>query len=633
MTLTQVLVRSAVLFAVLCSGITAGQAQEPETETVCQLETGVAPLVSLSWLEQPEPGQVGTLPGSVVTLVATNHSPRPQLARVRLHRFGNHRQPPLPPLWLWLPAKGHRHLPLPVRALGFRPLRLETSASLRAHVEVLGFQRVGRHWRWRTLGQSLGPKLYFHGERVPGELSTRLVIYDNAAKLAQFNAGDVRGERLDDAREVLAAIRPADLPLSLAAIIDPQGGGQRPDDVLSGGPGSGNQNFCVRIPFNTEDSGVGEDFLDGAGFQWVAASYARVDITNFNFGNNSLVVDDGRLDADGCISFDHTPTSDIWAVVVISQADIPSTDEPSDQNRFLALDQGGNVSTWFWHGELNPLNDPHFFYLDGDERSNIFVAGTQSLIRFSDGLADEVLYAMDAACPSTPNNSCNSLFTTIENEEIPVAYVHPDHNSHKFAISHEMGHAVVHRFFGDVHPVKNGMYDLNTGGPACIFNAGAHALHSEEYSSSALTEGFAQFYATAVWNDTAEQDGFFHYYKDDYKGGAVQDVDMAEGPLGGVDAYLRNVCAGDDAEKLGHGVELDWARQLWDYRTQPGTVPTNREILEQYGLAVNAPGLGGWFFTNSWQRMLDGIAEFDADNGTNFLPRWDATDELNGIDF
>ncbi len=241
---------------------------------------------------------------------------------------------------------------------------------------------------------------------------------------------------------------------------------------------------------------------------------------------------------------------------------------------------------------------------------------------------------MDAACPSASDNSCNSTFLTIENESISVAYIHPDHNDHKFAISHEMAHAVVQRFMGGYHPYKSGMYTLNTGAPECLFQAGdAHALHSDEWSSSALVEGFSQFYATAVWNDTSESDGAFHYYKDDYKEGTVQDVDMADGPLGGEDQYLRNVCPGSDANKVGHGVELDWSRQLWDYRTLPGTAPTNLELLEQFRLAVNPPFFYGWSNTNSWQRMLEAIQEFDDLYGTTFLTRWDATDELNGIDY
>jgi hypothetical protein len=255
-------------------------------------------------------------------------------------------------------------------------------------------------------------------------------------------------------------------------------------------------------------------------------------------------------------------------------------------------------------------------------------------MRFSDGIEDQTLNAIDAACPSASDNSCYSTFLTLENESIPAAYIHPDHNDHKFAIAHEMAHGVVQQFMGGSHPHKGSMYSLNTGAPECVFQAGdAHALHSNEWSSSALTEGFAQFYATAVWNDTTETDGVFHYYKDDYKSGTVQDVDMADGPLGGEDTYLRNVCPGSDASKVGHGVELDWSRQLWDYRTLPGAAPTNLELLEQYQMAVNPPFFYGWSNTNSWQRMLEAIQEFDDLYGTTFLTRWDATDDLNGIDY
>jgi hypothetical protein len=610
------------------------EAQTPDDRTVCQLESGVAPLVSLSWREQPKEGGVNRLNHDLVTLIVRNNSSEPQLAHVTLSRYGNQEHGDLRrPLSLWLPANGHRPIPLVLRKLGFRPEMLDTSASLRAHVETEGLEWTGDRWQLVYHGQSLSPTLYFHGEPAPDGGRTELLVYGNEVKVAEFNAGDVRGERLDDLREALATIGRTPFPLTVAASMDPGGGAKRPDDVVFGGPGSGNQTFCVRIPFATEDSGVGEDFFAGPGTQWLPASYTRIHITNFNFGSDSVVVDDGRLDADGCISFDHTPTSDVWSVIILSQADVPRSDQPTDHNRFFSLDSGGNVSTWFWHGELDPLHDVEYFYVDGDDRSNIFIAGVFSLVRFSDGLSDETLYAMDDACPTAANNSCNGTFTTIDNEEIPVAYIHPDHNAHKFAISHEMGHAVVYRFFHDNHPAKSNMYDLNTGGPECVFDAGAHALHSEEHSASALTEGFAQFYATAVWNDTTEQDGAFHYYKDDYKNGTVQDVDMADGPLGGEDAYLRNVCTGDDAAKAGHGVELDWARQLWDYRTRPGNAPMNLEILQQYGLAVNEPGFFGWSLGNSSQRMLDGIDEFDTNNGTHFLPRWGATDHANGIDY
>jgi hypothetical protein len=618
-----------LLLAISTSSAPPLRAREPAGRTVCNLPTGEAPIVSLKWLEQPQPGQVRVLDRESLTVVARNHSRGPRTFRLSFSAQGNQRHPKTKPRSLSLAPGESRNVRVSLAELGFEPRKLRTSGSLRAHVAVLPAPGTGETV---ALDQSLSPRIYFHGITSSQSSKRKLLVYDAAARRDRFRSGDVRNAFSESVRRDLAAVRRPELPTVLASVIDAGGGARRPDDVVFGGPGNGNHTFCVRIPFDTQDSDVGEDFFDQPGTQWAPASYARVDVTNFNFGNDSVVVGDGRLDASGCISFDHDATSDVWSVVVISQADVPRSDHPADENRFYALDSGGNVSTWYWHGEFQ---DPgvRYFYLDGDPRSNLFVAGTYSLRRFSDGLEDETLYAMDDACPSASDNSCNSTFLTLENESIPVAYIHPDHNDHKFAISHEMAHAVVQRYMGG-HPYKSGMYTVNTGAPECIFQAGdAHALHSIEWSSAALVEGFAQFYATAVWNDTSESDGAFHYYKDDYKGGAVQDVDMADGPLGGEDAYLRNVCPGSDASKVGRGVELDWSRQLWDYRTLPGAAPTNLELLDQLSLAVNPPFFYGWSNTNSWQRMLEAIQEFDDLHGTTFLTRWDATDELNGIDY
>ncbi|MGB5497144.1 MAG: hypothetical protein WBM97_21960, partial [Sedimenticolaceae bacterium] len=61
--------------------------------------------------------------------------------------------------------------------------------------------------------------------------------------------------------------------------------------------------------------------------------------------------------------------------------------------------------------------------------------------------------------------------------------------------------------------------------------------------------------------------------------------------------------------------------------------PTNVELLEQFRLAVQPPNFPNWQNANSWQRMFNGIQQFDMDNGTDFTSRWDATDDANGIDY
>ncbi len=68
---------------------------------------------------------------------------------------------------------------------------------------------------------------------------------------------------------------------------------------------------------------------------------------------------------------------------MLSQADVPRSDDPTETNRFNALDSGGNLSTWWWNGDIDSPGGVHYFYLDGDSRSNLFVAGTNSSSRFA----------------------------------------------------------------------------------------------------------------------------------------------------------------------------------------------------------------------------------------------------------
>ncbi len=377
------------------------RAQEPASTTVCNLGTGEAPLVSLKWLEQPEPGGVRSLDGDFLTLVAHNHSREPQLARIAFSAHGNQSHPRPRPRRVTLAPGESKNIRVSLKGLGFEPRELRTSGSLRASVEVMvGRERVVRESRLldaETLDQSLSPRIYFHGVTSRQSFGTRLLVYDAAARRDRFGAGDVRQAFSESLRRDLAAIRRPEIPAVLASVIDAGGGARRPDDVLDvpfGGPGSGEHTFCVRIPFDTQDSGVGEDFFAVPGTQWAPASFARVDVTNFNFGQSSVVVDDGRLDANGCISFDHDATSDAWSVIVLSQADVPRSDQPTETNRFNALDSGGNLSTWWWNGDIDESRRRPLFLpgrrpsLEPFRRRNLFAGAVQRRDRGPDPVRD-----------------------------------------------------------------------------------------------------------------------------------------------------------------------------------------------------------------------------------------------------
>ncbi len=89
----------------------------------------------------------------------------------------------------------------------------------------------------------------------------------------------------------------------------------------------------------------------------------------------------------------------------------------------------------------------------------------------------------------------------------------------KNVIAHEFGHVVQHFNGGNPTP-SDGYAEASTAGPRlarCDHVAGAngwHCLQSWEPSPAAQGEGFAHFFASKVWNDPAEADCSFGYYKE-----------------------------------------------------------------------------------------------------------------------
>jgi hypothetical protein len=93
----------------------------------------------------------------------------------------------------------------------------------------------------------------------------------------------------------------------------------------------------------------------------------------------------------------------------------------------------------------------------------------------------------------------------------------------KMTIAHEIGHVIQRRASG----VWNALYkfngdkdnDIPGAPPVCrcdhvgIAN-GWHCLQSLERSSTAQVEGYAQYFASKTWNDIAQNDCTFVYYKE-----------------------------------------------------------------------------------------------------------------------
>src|SRR5690606_30010244 len=99
------------------------------------------------------------------------------------------------------------------------------------------------------------------------------------------------------------------------------------------------------------------------------------------------------------------------------------------------------------------------------------------------------------------NESATSAVSYFAGGNLSAEFRGPSY-ARKFVVAHEFGHLVT--ALGPIPQIDPGMsadYCFNPAGPDFVPPACQHTLDSPEYSSAAMVEGFANFFAMAVWND------------------------------------------------------------------------------------------------------------------------------------
>lgn len=326
---------------------------------------------------------------------------------------------------------------------------------------------------------------------------------------------------------------------------------------------------------------------------WVELDVA--DVTDVGDGTVDVIVSTSFANGSGCVAFTHATTGQ-FKLEIWSEMEVPRTDDTSDDNTVRILTSAGNESYWNYFWTFGGTSGTKTFTLAQTNRTNLIAVSRWVFERYSDGLVNKVTEIKDIACPTEADNSCNGGYTA--NLSLARVYINPIHNKRKFLIGHEIGHAfLAHWFEYNPQPQQNvgqgSLYSRNEGGADCEWiGAGDHAMHSKEYSSAAFVDGFPHYDATYAFNSEADWAGAFWYYKD---GTGVTEVDMEVGPEGGETRYLEEICIGSD---VGRGVELDWARQLWDFRTNSGTKPSNYAPTRQMKNGLTS---GGWHRVGTWR--------------------------------
>ncbi|PRQ07395.1 hypothetical protein [Enhygromyxa salina] len=194
----------------------------------------------------------------------------------------------------------------------------------------------------------------------------------------------------------------------------------------------------------------------------------------------------------------------------------------------------------------------------------------------------------------------------------------------KFTIAHELGHVQTlwAAGYGSM-PV-----DVNYGWCSSIIGSDStHTADSPEWQSVALSEGFADFYATAVFN-RLEPGAWFG--AEDVENDTQRYQAQCQASLDSL--IMKGKCAQPGDATLctdpGGSNEIDWAGTLWDFAKVVGT-PQLSDVLS---LLVEAMHSGAWdpgsttidayntILQAAFQRFPANAGDFDAAaqaNGTN----------------
>ncbi len=159
--------------------------------------------------------------------------------------------------------------------------------------------------------------------------------------------------------------------------------------------------------------------------------------------------------------------------------------------------------------------------------SNVLAAVGKSINNKPAGVSDHSIDYFTQACPSG-NWSCrrdNGI------------YINSGGRESKFTIAHETGHELSEEQTG------TNVSNCNPSAPYPC-NSSNHSYQSKEWQTCAAWEGFADFYAAAVWNYKNEDSCD---YKDEECAGSAR--------------RLERVCGSPYSMR---GVEGDWVRFWWD---------------------------------------------------------------------
>ena len=408
-----------------------------------------------------------------------------------------------------------------------------------------------------------------------------------------------------------------------------------------------NHHWCFNWKAVNVDSNVGEDY--GLSSTWVAKG-ARIGIQHSVAGNQPIMYTNVGT---GCLDFQSTASSN-FTVTMYAETKVGFAGNivrafASEANYLSWLNGPGSpaatLAQWVWLGVTPTCNGTTCSLTmtnttGTDPVSNMIAVATHVLHKIDGETSPPIsssveLVVINETCGGTGGSG--SCFWR-GGSDPHIAWIQPtdDGDQRKFLIGHEVGH-LLHDVRANFPAWGGSPWSITTGSHQARCDSagipGAHAMRSEEFSSGAFIEGFAHYMSAMAFNSHLSTDGAFKYYKDDTStgGGVTYNFDLIdlEGsgatPAGGVSNWLHAAggCGCSATNCAGRGVEMDWLRFLWDFRTDSGTKPTHAEI---FSLTGDAEALHGLLSATDIQDWLEDVVP------AALLIRWDTLADANGAD-
>ena len=319
---------------------------------------------------------------------------------------------------------------------------------------------------------------------------------------------------------------------------------------------AGNYKFCGKWSYQYNDLG-GEDYLTYSGSSGsinAAGTWANV----YRDGN---LVYAGYMDSAGC-----TPTMTATAGTYVFKVTAAIT---ADDARYFWIYPDSNKA-WRWFQatyNLSGVSSGTLTYSPaafgaGDETASVAatMVHASKLSNTLTGLPASVYtFFADDPCP---NGTADACF----NPPDGAVYIGNGMAFKKFVIAHEFGHKVQNILIGTL-PFYTYGYNSSANICACNHlssNENSHCLQSREHIDAAFMEGWGHFYASALFNNNSESNGWFTYYK------AIWLSSTITLPAGWPISLLSPVkwMETNNCVSNGRGIEIDWMEFLYSLHTQ-----------------------------------------------------------------